>query len=187
MRQGGEYVCFAPDIDQHHVINHLTGEEMNEIRNVLIESARIARGEIKPLSEFNGNDFDAIIFPGGFGAAKNLSTVAFDGPNAKVDPDVEKAVKQMVELGKPIGALCIAPAFIAKIIGDVNVTIGSDEGTANAIEAMGAAHVVTDHGDVVIDEEKLVFTTPCYMLDATILDIDDGATNVVKAMMERMG
>ena len=93
----------------------------------------------------------------------------------------------MVELGKPIGALCIAPAFIAKIIGDVNVTIGSDEGTANAIEAMGAAHVVTDHGDVVIDEEKLVFTTPCYMLDATILDIDDGVTNVVKAMMERMG
>ncbi len=186
MRQGGEYQCFAPDIKQYHVINHITGEEMDETRNVLIESARIARGNIKQLSEFDGKDFDAIIFPGGFGAAKNLSTVAFDGPNAKVNPDVEKAVKQMLKLGKPIGALCIAPAFIAKIIGDVSVTIGQDEGTASAIEAMGATHVITTHGDVVVDEEKLVFTTPCYMLDASILDIDDGANNIVKAMMESM-
>ncbi len=186
MRQGGEYQCFAPDIKQYHVINHITGEEMDETRNVLIESARIARGNIKQLSEFDGKDFDAIIFPGGFGAAKNLSTIAFDGPNAKVNPDVEKAVKQMLKLGKPIGALCIAPAFIAKIIGDVSVTIGQDEGTASAIEAMGATHVITTHGDVVVDEEKLVFTTPCYMLDASILDIDDGANNIVKAMMESM-
>lgn len=184
MRYNAEYSCFAPDIDQHHVINHLTGEEMNEKRNVLIESARIARGDIKPLSEFNGKLFDALIIPGGFGAAKNLSTVAFDGADAKVEPDLEKAVKQMVELGKPIGALCIAPAIIAKILGDVSVTIGNDEGTAAAIEAMGAKHVVTDHGDVVVDEEQLVFTTPCYMLDANILDIDDGANNIVRAIME---
>lgn len=185
-RQGAQYQCFAPDVNQHHVINHITGDEMDESRNVMIESARIARGNIKPLSEFNGNDFDALIFPGGFGAAKNLSTVAFDGPNAKVNPDVEKAVLQMVGLKKPIGALCIAPTFIAKILKDVNVTIGQDKGTAEAIEAMGATHVETDHGDVVVDEEKLIFTTPCYMLDATILDIDDGANNVVKAMLERM-
>ena len=187
MKHGATYQCFAPDIKQHHVINHLNGEEMQETRNVLIESARIARGDIKPLSEFNGNEFDALIFPGGFGAAKNLSTVAFDGPNAKINPDVEKAVLQMVDLKKPIGALCIAPAFIAKILKDVSVTIGQDKGTAEAIEAMGATHVNTDHGDVIFDEEKLVFTTPCYMLDATILDIDDGANNVIKAMMERMG
>lgn len=185
-RQGAEYSCFAPDIPQYHVINHITGEEMAESRNVLIESARIARGDIKPLSDFNGNDFDALIFPGGFGAAKNLSTVAIDGPSASVNLYVENAVKQMVDLKKPIGALCIAPAFIAKILGDVNVTIGQDEGTSEAIKAMGATHITTDHGDVVFDEDKLVFTTPCYMLDATILDIDDGATNIVKAMLEIM-
>ena len=186
MRQGGDYQCFAPDIKQHHVVNHLTGEEMNESRNVLIESARIARGNIKALSEFDGKEFDALIFPGGFGAAKNLSSVAFDGANASVIPEVEKAINQMLELKKPIGALCISPAILAKVLKDVNVTIGMDKGTAEAIEAMGATHVETDHGDVVFDEDKLVFTTPCYMLDATILDIDDGATNVVKAMMEVM-
>ncbi len=186
MRQGGNYQCFAPDIKQHHVINHLTGEEMNESRNVLIESARIARGNIKALSEFDGKDFDALIFPGGFGAAKNLSTVAFDGANASVLPEVEKAINQMLELKKPIGALCISPTILAKVLKDVNVTIGMDKGTAEAIETMGATHVETDHGDVVFDEDKLVFTTPCYMLDATILDIDDGATNVVKEMMKIM-
>ena len=184
MRQGGSYQCFAPDIPQHHVINHLNGEEMQESRNVLIESARIARGDIKALSEFDGKDFDALIFPGGFGAAKNLSTVAFDGANASVNPEVEQAVKQMITLKKPIGALCISPAFIAKILKDVNVTIGTDKGTAEAIEGMGATHVETNHGDVVFDEDKLVFTTPCYMLEATILDIDDGANNVVKEMMK---
>ena len=187
MRQGGSYQCFAPDIPQYHVINHLNGEEMEESRNVLIESARIARGNIKVLSKFNGKDFDALIFPGGFGAAKNLSTVAFEGANASVNPEVEHAVKQMIALKKPIGALCIAPAFIAKILKDVNVTIGSDKGTVEAIEGMGATHIETDHGDVVFDEDKLVFTTPCYMLEATILDIDDGANNVVKEMMKLMG
>ncbi|MCF6342410.1 MAG: isoprenoid biosynthesis glyoxalase ElbB [Bacteroidales bacterium] len=186
MRQGGTYQCFAPDIPQHHVINHLNGEEMDESRNVLVESARIARGDIKALSDFDGKDFDALIFPGGFGAAKNLSTVAFDGPKASVNPDVERAVKQMSELKKPIGALCISPAFIAKILTEVNVTIGTDKGTAQAIEAMGATHIETTHGDVVFDEDKLVFTTPCYMLDATILDIDDGASNVVREMMKVM-
>ena len=185
-RAGATYQCFAPDIKQYHVINHLTGEEMNEERNVLIESARIARGDIKPLSEYDAKNFDALIFPGGFGAAKNLSTVAFDGANATVIPEVEKAIEDTVALRKPIGALCISPAILAKVLKDVNVTIGKDKGTAEAIEAMGATHVETDHGDVVFDENKLVFTTPCYMLDATITDIDDGATNVVKEMMKVM-
>jgi enhancing lycopene biosynthesis protein 2 len=186
MRQGAEYSCFAPDIPQYHVINHITGEEMDETRNVLVESARIARGNIFPLSKFDGNNFDAIIFPGGFGAAKNLSTVAFDGANAKVNADVESAVNEMVRLKKPIGALCISPAFIAKILKDVSVTIGIDKDTADAIEAMGATHVITDHGDVVFDEQNLVFSTPCYMLDANIMDIDDGVNNIVKAMLEKM-
>lgn len=187
MKQGGTYQCFAPDIPQYHVINHLTGDEMDESRNVLVESARIARGNIKSLTEFNGNDFDALIFPGGFGAAKNLSTVAFKGPDAEVNPEVEKAVKQMLDLNKPIGALCISPAFIAKIIGNgVTLTIGSDPGTADAIGTMGGIHVNTKHGEVVIDKTYKVFTTPCYMLEATIMDIENGAMNVVEAMMEEM-
>jgi enhancing lycopene biosynthesis protein 2 len=183
---GAEYQCFAPDIWQHHVINHLTGQEMPEKRNVLVESARIARGNIKALSEFNAEDFDVIFFPGGFGAAKNLSSVAFDGPDAKVNPEVETAVKAMHALGKPIGAMCISPVFIAKILGDINVTIGTDEGTIKAIEAIGATHIQTDHGDVVCDEENKVFTTPCYMLDAGIDDIWDGAYNIVEAIMTEL-
>ena len=183
---GADYQCFAPDIPQYHVINHLTGEEMNESRNVLIESARIARGDIKPLSEYKANEYDALIFPGGFGAAKNLSTVAFDGPNAKVNPEVEAAIKSTLALHKPIGALCISPAVVAKVIQGVEVTIGNDPGTAEAIEKMGSKHVVTTHGMVVHDHKYNVFTTPCYMLDATILDIKEDATVVVNEMMKEL-
>lgn len=182
-KQGASYEIFAPDINQLHVINHYTHQEMLEKRNVLIESARIARGKIKPLSQFRANDFDAVIFPGGFGAAKNLSTVAFDGPNARVNTDVEAAVKAMHKAGKPIGALCIAPAVIARILGNVEVTIGNDPGTAAAIEKMGGKHIKATHGEVVIDKKNKVFTTPCYMLDATIVQIYEGAMNVVNEIM----
>jgi enhancing lycopene biosynthesis protein 2 len=182
-QHGAAYEIFAPDIDQHHVINHLTHKEMPEKRNVLVESARIARGNIKPLSHFRASDFDAIIFPGGFGAAKNLSTVAFDGPNARVNPGVESAVRAMHKAGKPIGALCISPAVIARILGPVQVTIGNDPGTAGAIEKMGAVHIRAGHGEVVADKKNMIFTTPCYMLDATIVQIYEGARNVVKEMM----
>ena len=185
-RQGGEYQCFAPNINQHHVINHLNGEEMNESRNILIESARIARGDIKDLNEFNANDFDALLFPGGFGVAKNLSTVAFEGSQATVNEDILKVVKDINQQKKPIGALCISPAIIAKILGDVNVTIGNEKATADVIESFGATHIETTHGDVVFDEDNIVFTTPCYMLDANITDIDDGANNIVDAMLKWM-
>ncbi len=179
-----DYQCFAPDIPQYHVINHLTGKEMNESRNVLVESARIARGDIKALSEFKATDYDALIFPGGFGAAKNLSTVAFDGPKATVNTEVESSIKQMLSLHKPIGALCIAPAVIARVIQGVEVTIGNDKETAETIEKMGSKHVVTTHGQVVHDHKYNVFTTPCYMLDATILDIKEDATVVVQEMIK---
>jgi enhancing lycopene biosynthesis protein 2 len=183
VKNGAEYQCFAPDIPQHHVVNHITGQEMDETRNVLIESARIARGAIKPLSDFDAKDFDAIIFPGGFGAAKNLSTFAFDGPSCKVNENVEKVIKQMVELTKPVGALCIAPAVIAKVLGDVEVTIGQDKGTAEAIEKMGGTHKSTNNGEVHIDSRYKVVTNPCYMLDATIVDVANGADNAVKAIL----
>ena len=183
-QQGAQYEIFAPDVDQYDVVNHLTHKAMNERRNVLVESARIARGRIRPLSQFNASQFDAIIFPGGLGAAKNLSTYAFDGPSARVNPDVERAVKAMRAQSKPIGALCIAPAIITRILGDVEVTIGNDPGTARDIEKMGGRHKAATHGEVVIDRKNNVFTTPCYMLDANIVQIYEGATNIVREMMK---
>lgn len=186
LKNGGEYEIFAPDIEQYHVINHITGEEMNEKRNVLIESARIARGNIKNINEFKAEDFDALIFPGGFGVAKNLSDLAFKGSDMKVLPEVEKVIKDMVAMSKPIGALCISPVIVAKVLEDVDVTIGQDEETAKVIESFGARHKTTNHGEVVVDTKYKVATTPCYMLNATVMDIHDGAVNVVKAMMEML-
>jgi len=183
MKNGAEYEIFAPDKNQHHVLNHITGEEMDETRNVLIESARIARGKIKALSEFIPEEFDAIIFPGGFGAAKNLSGFAFDGPGCHVDPDTEKAVKGMVSIGKPVGALCISPAIMAKILDKPVLTIGNDEGTAATLQKMGATHKNTGHGEVVVDPRYKLVTTPCYMLDATIVNIADGADAVVREIL----
>lgn len=182
-KNGGEYQIFAPDNDQFHVINHITGEEMPEKRNVLVEAARIARGNIKNLKEFKADEFDAILFPGGFGVAKNLCTFAFHGPDCQVNTDVETALKAMHTASKPIGALCIAPALIAKILGKVEVTIGKDTGTAEAITSLGATHVNTNHGEIVFDKENKIVTTPCYMLDATIAQIGEGAENVVKTIM----
>lgn len=184
VRQGASYQCFAPDINQAHVVNHLTGEEMPEIRNVLVESARIARGNIKPLSEFKATDYDAILFPGGFGAAKNLCSFAFEGTDCVVIPEVESVIREMVSADKPIGALCIAPVFVTKVLGDVKVTIGQDEETLQAIEQMGGFHENTSHGEIVVDEKYKLVTTPCYMLDASIDQIADGAENVVKKVLE---
>ena len=186
MKNGASYEIFAPDIDQHHVINHITGEEMKETRNVLIESARIARGAIKDLKDYDPDDFDGLIFPGGFGVAKNLSTVALHGADAEVNDDVALAVKNTYEHGKPIGALCIAPAMMARIFEQATVTIGQDEGTIEAIEKMGGTHITTTHGDVVYDDKLNLFSTPCYMLDANILQIGEGAENIVTAMLKVM-
>lgn len=183
-QQGASYQVFAPDVKQHHVINHISGEEMDESRNVLVESARIARGNIRDLKLFSAEDFDALLFPGGFGAAKNLSSWAFDGPGAKILPEVEAAIKGMIQAKKPIGALCISPVILAKVLGAVKLTIGSDEGTAQAMEKVGATHVETTHGEVVVDKALKVVTTPCYMLDASIDQIAEGATNVVRTLLE---
>ena len=185
-KKGCSYELFAPDVDQHHVINHITGEEMDETRNVLIESARIARGNITDLDKFNPAEFDGLLFPGGFGAAKNLSTWAFEEANATVLPGVEKAINGMVSLKKPVGALCISPVLLARILGEVHLTIGDDEGTIDAIESLGTKHVYTTHGEVVVDPEHNLVTTPCYMLDATIDQIAEGAYNVVDAMIKMM-
>ena len=183
-KHGAEYQCFAPDIEQHHVLNFITNQEMPEKRNVLVESARIARGNIKDLKTFKAEDYDGLIIPGGLGAAKNLSTFAFEGPDCTVNEDVVRAVKKTASLKKPIGALCIAPAIIAKILGDVIVTIGQDPETAAAITRMGANHQQTTHGEIIVDRQHKVVTTPCYMLNARVDQIGEGAENLVMALLE---
>jgi len=183
-RAGGTYQCFAPDIAQMHVVNHLTGQETGESRNVLVEAARIARGAIRPLADFQAGDFDAIVFPGGFGAAKNLCSFAVAGPDCTVDAEVERAIKAMRAAAKPIGALCISPAILARVLGGVDLTIGSDADTAAALEKMGAHHVTRGHGEIAVDAAAKVVTTPCYMLDARIGQIADGAQAVVDKLIE---
>ena len=183
-RNGGEFQIFAPDVRQHHVVNHISGDEMDETRNVLIESARIARGNIKPLTEYKPEDFDALLLPGGFGVAKNLCTYAFDGPELTIDKVVEHAIKSTHEAGKAIGALCIAPVLVAAIVKGADLTIGKDESTAAHLEELGAVHIETGPGEVVIDTANRIVTNPCYMLDSTISDIANGADNVVKALID---
>ena len=185
-KHGAEYQCFAPDIDQHHVLNYITNQEMAENRNVLVESARIARGAIMDLKAYKVNDFDGLVMPGGLGVAKNLSTFAFEGADCTVNEDVVRAVKETVAQNKPIGALCIAPAIIAKILGDVEVTIGQDPGTEAAIVKMGASHQQTTHGEIVVDRQHKIVTTPCYMLDARVNQIGEGAENLVIALLEML-
>ena len=164
-KSGAEYSIFAPDKEQHHVVNHLTLKESVDKRNVLVEAARIARGKIRPLKDFIAKDFDALIFPGGFGVAKNLCTFAFDGVEHKVDPEVEQTIKIMISENKPIGAMCISPVILAKVIGNhIKLTIGNDTSTASAISKMNSDHQITNHGEIVIDKQFKVVTTPCYML-----------------------
>ncbi|QZE13084.1 isoprenoid biosynthesis glyoxalase ElbB [Halosquirtibacter laminarini] len=182
--RGIEAQCFAPDIPQYHVINHLTGEEMQEDRNVLVESARIARGDIKEIGEFSAETFDAVIFPGGFGVAKNLSTLAFDGAACEVNEDIRKVILWMVQLEKPIGALCISPAMIAKVLPQADVTIGNDPDTVKMIEEMEGVHHRTDNCEVIIDAKYRLVTSPCYMLNASIAEVFQGALNMVDEIIQ---
>jgi len=181
-RSGGSYDIFAPDAIQHHVINHINGTEMDETRNVLIEAARIARGKIKALTEYRVEDYDALILPGGFGVAKNLCTYALDGTEFTINKAVEEALKSTHAAGKPIGALCISPVLLAGVFSGIDVTIGKDKATASDIEKLGAVHIESGPGEIVIDNKNKIITTPAYMLDSTIADIADGADNLVKAI-----
>lgn len=183
---GATYQMFAPNRNQYHVLNHLDGTEMHEQRNMLVEAARIARGNILPLENFDVNQFDAVIFPGGFGVAKNFFNYAFKGMDCEVDEQIAHIIQSVHQAGKPIGALCISPVLMAKILGNITVTIGQDAKTARDIEQMGATNVNTSNGDVVTDKKHKIFSTPCYMLDANLVDIHEDAYNLVEAMMEYM-
>ncbi len=178
------YECFAPNIEQHHVINHLTGEETKQIRNVLEESARIARGNIKDITDLDVKEFDALVFPGGFGVAKNLSNFAFKGSECEVLPSISEVILAFWKAKKPIGALCISPAIIAKVIPNALLTIGNDNGTKEAIENMGSRHQISTHAEVVIDTENKIVTSPCYMLDANITQIEEGTKNLIEKLLQ---
>ena len=184
-QRGAEVQCFAPDIPQHHVINHLTGQESAESRNVLVEAARIARGKIRDVRELQAADYDALVIPGGFGAAKNLSDFAFRGASCAVQPDVLAAARGFAAAHKPVGLICIAPALAAKIFGaGVTCTIGTDHETAQAMTAMGAVHAECAVDDIVIDTQHKLVTTPAYMLAQSISQAAAGINKLVDAVLE---
>jgi len=182
-KAGATVQCVAPNKMQHHVINHYSGEEMDERRNVLVESARIARGNIIACTDVQVNDFDALFIPGGFGAAKNLSSFAFEGAKASIDPEVGKLIRDFHEAGKAIGAVCIAPALLALALGKGSVTIGSDKGTADALEALGATHRICSVDKAIVDPELKLVTAPAYMEDAAIHEVALGIEAAVTELL----
>ena len=183
-KAGADMVLMAPNIDQLHVINHYTDQEMNEYRNVLIESARIARGDIRDMAEVSSSDVDALIFPGGFGVAKNLCDYAMAGTDCSVNPDVLRLTQEVHNDKNPIGVICISPAMMAKILGDeTELTIGFDEQTANDINAMGAKHISCPVEDIIIDTQKKVVSTPAYMEAKSIKEAAAGITKLVAEVL----
>lgn len=189
-RAGAEALCMAPDRDQADVVNHLRNAPMKEKRNVLVESARIARGKIRDLKTVRAADVDAVVLPGGFGAAKNLSTFASDGSDCRIDPEVERFLREVHAAGKPIGALCIAPALLARLFGGSlhpMLTIGTDAATAAVLDKTGATHVPARVTDVVVDRKNRFVTTPCYMLAGRITEVAEGAEKAIRALLELAG
>ncbi|PKF51414.1 isoprenoid biosynthesis glyoxalase ElbB [Enterovibrio nigricans] len=184
-QSGATWHCFAPDVAQHHVINHRAGEESTETRNVLDEAARIARGNIQPLANLNPADFDALLLPGGFGVAKNLSDFAVSGPKMAVEEQVLSACKAFAKADKPAGYVCISPILIPAVYGPgAKGTIGSDPETAAAFNAMGGEHIDCPVDDFVFDQSRRVLSTPAYMLASTVSEAASGINKLVKKLVE---
>ncbi len=186
-RAGATVTCAAPEITQRHVINHATGEEIeDEDRNVLEEAARISRGEIKRIDQLKINELDAIIFPGGFGVAKNLSSLAFDGQAYDIDPIINSFIQEAHQAKKALGFICIAPALAAAALGHnkVRLTIGNDADTAAILESKGAQHIDCPVDDVVVDSANRVVTTPAYMLAEDILQAEAGINKLVSELLK---
>lgn len=184
---GAEIVAMAPDANQAHVINHLKGDEAkSETRNILVESARIARGEIKSLADVSADDLDGLIVPGGFGVAKNLCTFAFEGTGCTVNSDAERLIKDMHAAKKPMGFICIAPVLCAKVLGKFKpkLTIGNDEGTAKAIEEMGGEHVICKVDEIAVDDNNKIVSAPAYMLGPSISFVAKGIEKCVNKVLE---
>ncbi|MDP4199291.1 MAG: isoprenoid biosynthesis glyoxalase ElbB [Bacteroidota bacterium] len=181
-RAGAEAECFAPDIVQRDVVDHLTGEPVAERREVLVESARIARGSVSPLAELRSSEFDALIMPGGFGAAKNHSSFAHEGSSGNVLPELGYILHQFHEEGKPIGAICIAPAVLALAFPGLplELTVGAIGDASMEIEKLGHTHIATQAHEIHVDREHRIVTTPAYMYDdAQLADVFEGIKSLV--------
>ncbi len=185
-KAGAEPLFFAPRGKQPNVINHLTGEVLAESRDMLVESARIARGAIRPLDSLRVEDADGLIFPGGIGASTNLCDFAKSGSDCSVLPEVERSVLAFFEAKKPIGAICIAPVIIAKVLGKqgVSVTVGSDQVVARKISAMGARHVNCAVDEIEYDEAHRIVSTPAYMLAKNPAELESGIARLVQKVLE---
>ncbi len=185
-RAGVEIVCMAPNMEQLHVIDHTTGTPTEERRNVFVESARIARGEIRDLATVTARELDALIFPGGFGAAKNLCDFAVSGPDCKVHPEVKRLIEEMHAVKKPQGFICIAPVLAARVLGahGPRLTIGNDAATAQALTALGAVHVTAAVDEIVVCKQNNIVTTPAYMLGPTISHVARGIEKLVDTILD---
>jgi len=190
-KMGIEAVCIAPDVEQHHVINHLTGEEMPEKRNVLVEAARIARGAITEISKVNVDELDALVMPGGFGVAKNFTKWAFEGPSGVILESVKNLIQAFYKAKKPIGAVCMSPTTVAKAlegIANVQLTIGNTiekspydiKAISEGINATGNVAVMVSVNDVFVDTANKIVTSPCYMMEASISQIYAGAEKTIE-------
>ncbi len=185
-KSGSSYTVFAPDDNQYQVVNHITKQTMQETRNMMVEASRISRGEIYPISEYDPQNFDALVFPGGNGAAKNLFTYGLDGVQMSVRKDVERVILDTFHAKKPIGALCIAPVLIAKVLPGVLLTVGKIPGVIEDVKTMGAQHQITNQTEVTVDHDNLIFTSPCYMLQASIKEIAESADNLIQEILKHI-
>ncbi|MBM4131584.1 isoprenoid biosynthesis glyoxalase ElbB, partial [bacterium] len=190
-RAGAEVIACAPSGAQMHVIDHLRGAPApGEARDILVESARLVRGVIRPLAELPAREVDGVLLPGGFGAAKNLCTFATDGADCRVHPEVEAFLRDARAQRRPIAAMCIAPVILARLFGgngSPRLTIGTDAATAALVEAMGARHVASGPTGLVVDDDARLLTTPAYMLAADLPEVFDGAEALVKKLLTMCG
>ena len=193
---GAKAICISIDQPQHHVVNHLTGEEMPETRNMMAEAARIARGEVTEISSIVPADLDALVIPGGFGSAKNFTKWAFSGPEGEIDPKVKLLIVNMVNVGKPIAALCVSPVVVAKALEGstihTSMTIGSNaeaspydiNGFSAGLSSTGVSPVMKTVREIQIDHTNKIVTAPCYMMDASIGDVRKNIRSAIEALRD---
>lgn len=193
---GHSYQCIAPDINQHHVINHINGDEMNETRNVLVESARIARGDVKEVSTINSSDFDGLVMPGGFGTAKNFTKWAFKGPDGAIEPAIKKLILDFIDNKKPIAALCMSPTTIAKAlegtVHSAHLTVGSTiepspyniDAISAGMQSIGAVAEMKTVREIAIDSKLKIVSAPCYMMEAGIADVYENTRAAIHALTQ---
>ena len=195
---GAKAICIGINANQHHVVNHLSGEQMHEERNMLIEAARIARGSIVDISTISPSDIDALVIPGGFGSAKNFTTWAFDGPDGTIDSRVKLLIVNLINIGKPIAALCVSPIVIAKALEDsgihVELTIGSTEDNSpydiqsftDGLNSLGSIGTMKTVDSILIDKTNRIVTAPCYMMNASIKEVRENIKMAIEAISQLM-